>query len=316
MADRNIHIVDLDDGPDGGGGAALASMLRRMEIKHQCWTVSPMDSGWQQNSLAQCVDGPGLLEVIEDLGPDDLVVPGTRAALDWLDTLRGDQDASWQSALEDLLDSPRGFASLTAAVVAEVPIAEHEVIVSKPDRKLCAKIFHGGWILKPDGVLVAVEDGGEAWFRLASLVRKGVGPCALIPSLGRDLFMGLHYFENENGCHHAFFRADSIRPSWRMTMGRTVEGRVWNRAIDDMTHLKLPSGFFQTLWLNAPGQRKARFVASMPLPSSSLVACERELAVAMKSAESGVVTPSGLYYADAPIDFAIDQSTLLERIGR
>ena len=311
-----IHIIDMDDGPEGGGGAALGRLLTEKGIPHKCWVSSTMSSGWDASVETRCVGDEGLAQVIEDAGPDDMFVPTTRAARFWLAEVKEKTNVDFPESLARIMAMPVGVRSLLGAANAELPVVGFEVLSKPPERELCSKLFHGGWVLTDLGDLVALENGEEAWYRICQLFRRSTKSCALIPSVGCSLYIGSHLFVDGEARHATFMRVDSMRPSWRLALGRTVSGRVWDRATSELEHLDIKTGFFKSLWLFGAGRKKARFLASEPTPGAWLEIDGDGLAEALFGSPKRHIAPSGRYYADAPIDLAITCSTLLERSAR
>ncbi len=310
---QRIHIIDMDDGPGGGGGAALARVLVANSITHQCWTSSTLSSGWDASPETRCIDDEALAGVMNEAVNDDVFVAGTSAALGWLRRVAESAENEISESLSKLIEMPQGVRSLLVAGDAELPVAEYEVLVKAPERKLCSKLFHGGWILTDAGNLIGVANGEEAWYRTSQLFRRGMTMCALVPALQRSLYLGSHYFVDGEIRHAAFLRVDSMRPSWRPALGRTVTGRVWQRAVDELDGLNVKHGFLQSLWLLGAGAKQARFVASSPTPSAWLGLDSDGIAAAMVGGASNGLTMADRYYADAPIDLAISCRTLMER---
>ena len=306
------HLVDMDDGPDGGGGVALAAALSRAGIEHKCWCFSTLASGWTDGTAAELIRDTDADAFRKRFDSEDVLVPGTLRALSWL-AGSGIDDDQGASIHESVLDCVEPVGTLVEAGKAGVPLVEHELVMAKPVRRICAEQFHGGWILDERGYVHSVADGEEAWFRISAMRRKGSRRCALIPRLGRFLFAGCHLFRDGDVALSSWMRVDSMRPSWRPALGRTVSGRIWTRAAHDLTALEIREGFVHSLWAWNAAHKKARLVALLPLPAPWLAAVQEELVAALQG-DGPVESPADRCYADAPIDLALTENTLMERL--
>ncbi|MFT7617042.1 MAG: hypothetical protein ACI97A_000675 [Planctomycetota bacterium] len=313
MTRKRFHILDLDDGPDGGGGATLARILSRSGVEHRCWAPSTLSSGWLASSNVVCTSEQDLVNELRGGTEAETYVPGTLATLSLLSRVDDEFGEDLNSELRGLLRSPWGLESLVEASDDSIQVADHLIFQGIADRKACQPMIGGGWMLTDNGELHSVEDDGEAWYRLNGAMRRDTNKAALIPAMKRHLYLGAHYIGGEDIRQSSFMRVDSMRPSWRPALGRTVDGRPWKRANDDLAELNLASGFWQTAWLFAPGETKASFVASLPVPAAWLQLDEQAWVGALKNPHEFHMTPADRFYADAPIDLAIECQTLLER---
>lgn len=310
---KKIYILDLDDGPDGGGGATLAKVLVNHGIRHESWVPTTMSSGWLQSESVSCTSEEELSTKLCQQQGDVQYIPGTHSVLGTLSRMIEDCGDKLDSGLRQLLGSPRGIESLLRAEREDLPVANHVIVDRRLEENECQAMLAGGWMLDDEGLIHAIEDAGEAWYRNNQAHRSGAKRVALIPANRRLLVLGTHYVVDQDIRHSSFLRVDSIRPSWRPALGRTVAGRLWQRAEVDFMTLEPAPGFWQSAWLIAPGESTAQFVASMPLPSPWIQIDPSAWVEAMQNPRESKMSPADHFYADAPIDMAIDGKTLLAR---
>jgi hypothetical protein len=157
-----IDIIDMDDGPDGGGGAALSASLSVRGIKHTVWVDDALSSGWPTDTEHASVEWLADHEAFRSISDKSLVILGTRAAITHVNAQK-----HLPKSLERTLKAPRHIDALRAAHDGNARTVPYALLRDTTDLEVMEQTFLASHLLHADGEMLAVSDGGKQWDRLA-----------------------------------------------------------------------------------------------------------------------------------------------------
>lgn len=310
-----LHIIDMNDGPDGGGGAALSHALSARGVSHNVWVDDALSSGWPVD--CQDVNVCWLPSDGSKPGIDakSIVLPGTEDAIALV--------AGWKKApkaLSDLLAVPRHVEALLAATSDDMKSVPFALLEETTELDVIEKTFLASHLLYTDGEIAAVTDGGEAWLKIERAHRKKRLPVAAVGAKGALMFqMGL-VTRGKKAAAHLALRVDQSYSAWRVAFGRVVEGKHWERLADDTAQLLGKTGFY-TVWATMlQGETRPRFITARPTPPDWLSVAGEDggaLVDALLNNKPLSKSPAPqTVYSAIPIDTPVTTETLIERMPR
>ena len=315
---KAAHVLDLDDGPGGGGGAALFRALRVRGVPCTATVVGFLAGGVRGAE-------PGL-HFLHDGLPEDLGKAIPEASRIVLGTRRLAQRLARRSAedvpvpLRSFCGRPSGVEAVRRAEARDIPVVPFTMLSEAPRRAALMKTYRGSHVLDCEGRLIAARDGEEAWFRLRELERRGRFPAAVVGAPGARRFSCAVVIRNRVAVAAGAVVLDDATPAGRTGLARTVTGRPWIRFVDEVAEILRPDGIHTVEGLLLPGENRPRFTASHPVPPDWLPVAGKDggllLSAWLDDAEPDDTIPfveAGRFYAAVPIDEPVDARTLMER---
>lgn len=323
-----LILIDADDGPEGGAATALGRLARQARIAHEVLAFEAVASGLielKEAAEIHLVDLDSLAARLARRGEDEIVVPCSRRALTALASLAAEgrlEDAGLRAMLgddrpwlrpetdEDADEDEEGQKRLAGL------LATRRCRLEAPDLRRALDELGPGFLIGPRERLVAVADAEDAWYRLRGLERAGDWPAAFFPARGAALYAASGWVVHGQSLAHGVLRLDAARESWRPAMGRSVAGRTWEAAIDELAAAVAHDGFIESMWLQDDGARRPRLVAWRPLPAAWIDLLGDQLVAALAGEATGLLRP-GLVQVDAPVDRALGPEDLAQwSLGR
>ena len=306
MTSSMITILDIDDGPDGGGGAALLQALRRRGVASRGVAGELLVGGLQgEPADVEFADLEAWLAAHDDM-PGRLVA-GTRRAVGLMSGIDGPEStlARWEQARE--------------AALAVPPFA---LIEKTPDRDNLEETFAASHLLSDDGALSAVTDGGAAWLALKRLANDARLPALLVGVPGARLVEVACVVGDGRLLASAAVRIDAVSKTGRVGQCRSLDGKRWRRFARHCAELIEADGFHRVRCLDVHGQSKPRFVDAMAMPPDWLAIAGEEggelvdAFLGRGSEDDAMHLAAGITYVAVPVDAPLPLEVLSRRMTR
>lgn len=317
MNERLVHVVDLDDGPDGGGGPAMLRVLRSRGVPFRAWAFETLSSGYAAaGDLAHVVPAEAGIALVD---PADIVVAGSARALAFLEEKahalpKGVEPPPW--ALTALL--PRHLEALRSARHA-LPVAAVEWHQSAPARLALASSFKRGWILGASGRCRAVTDPEDAWLRLRRWLGGGEERTALVEGAGLRLAAFALTIRDARPAAYAALAVDVMHESWRIALGRTIDGDEWRTFAELVARHVAVDGLFHGLAIHSNQRGTPRFLTLRPGAPAWIEAagpdggCLLDTLLDDAFGPGVLAVPAGIAIAAVPVDAPLTADELFLR---
>ena len=309
-----IDIIDMDDGPDGGGGAALSASLSVRGIKHTVWVDDALSSGWPTDTEHASVEWLADHEAFRSISDKSLVILGTRAAITHVNAQK-----HLPKSLERTLKAPRHIDALRAAHDGNARTVPYALLRDTTDLEVMEQTFLASHLLHADGEMLAVSDGGEAWLKIKRAARAKRLSAAAVGAKGAQMFQ-LAVVTKGNRCVASVaLRVDQAYSAWRVAFGRVVCGKQWDRLADDAAQLMGQPGIY-TVWATIlDGDKRPQFITARPTPPDWLCVAGPDGGVLVDALlgdkkNKGEQPPAQRVYSAIPIDTPVTTETLLRRM--
>jgi hypothetical protein len=309
-----IHIIDMDDGPDGGGGAALSAALSVRGINHRVWVDDALSSGWPHNTDHVEVSWISNADSLGKISSKALVIAGTRGAING-----ASKQNTLPTSLKDMLKAPRYLDALDSALESDIKTVPFALLVKTTDLEVMEKTFLASHLLYPDGEMASVSDGGDAWLKIERAARGNRLPVAAVGGSGAQMFQ-LAIVTRGRRCRASIaLRVDQAYSAWRVAFGRVVCGKHWDRLADDAARLMGQTGIY-TVWATIlSGDDLPQFITARPTPPDWLSVAGTDGGILIDaligSKDSTCRKPAAqTVYSAIPIDTPVTTETLLGRM--
>ncbi len=313
-------VVDAADGPESGGGAALARALARREVPHEAWILDSHAGGAPRE--CRCVAPEALGEALRTAGAQARVVPGSLDAVRWLRSAVRESEKDVPGSLRRLLDEPTGRAALFAAAKWKLPHAPF-ALIEHPEREAMKRGFAASHLMAEDGRLQPVSDGEAAWFESRSLIRREGSPAVLLGMPGARLHAVALAVRDGRPAAAGAVIVDAGASRSRSALARSVRP-AGLRAFLTKVARRFGVDGLKTVWaVSVPGKDDFLLVTVHPSPPDWLELFGDDGGVLVDAllgdeacsdeAKRFPLLSAGLYHASVPVDERLEESVILKR---
>ena len=318
-SDAPVLVVDCEDAPHAGGGAALARALARRGIRHRSLAFESLASiPPEVESNGEFIAEADLQVVLREVGPRARVLPGSTRAVRLLSEVALRDPSLLSLPLRRALMRPRHQSALAAALVHGLPCAPHRLLREPESGPTYGDPDAPSHLLLPSGVMQAVNSSDEAWFQARRARRAGDGPALGVGRLGARTFQAAIVARRGESRALAVLVLDGVSATGRVSLGRTVDGAVWREFAGKLASSPLMDGFALATACILPGETEPLLMdLRLSWPDWLEVAGPDGGPVlhAALGGKGGVV-PAGRYYTAVPIDRPLDVDSLIARIRK
>ncbi|HGY92943.1 MAG TPA: hypothetical protein ENK43_17405 [Planctomycetes bacterium] len=314
-------VVDASDGPESGGGAALARALRRRGVEHEAWILDSHAGGAPAGS--RCVASGALARALKTLDDDSRVVPGSLEALRELRSALDELGSDAPKSLRRLLDEPSGRAALFAASRWQLPHAPF-ALIERPEREAMKRGFAASHLMGDDGRVRPVADGEAAWFESRALIRGEGAPAVLVGMPGAALHAIAMIVKDGQPAAAGAVVVDEGAPLARAALARSVRPNGLRTFLSKVARRFDVDGI-KTVWaVSAPGEEDLLLMTAHPTPPDwlELFGADGGVLVGALLDDDGArsetkrfpLLSAGLYHASVPVDERLDETLILQRL--
>jgi hypothetical protein len=320
-ATERAFIIDIDDGPFGGGGAALLRCLRCRGTPFRAISFDPLSSGYHDTLPGDdvvLVDAESMPERPFDFGSGERVFATSTRAIDWLERKAGGARRALPEPLRRQIEVPRHL-DLLRSRSSDLLFAAFEIVEpGAPDDGRFAG-FETGFILSADGRVRRVQGPLALWYELRRSHRGGDSPVAVIPSSGLRAYLFAVVVDARHLTASAVLAADALHESWRPALARSVDGRLWHRFAEDLAAFIAAEGIFHGIALAKVDGSAPRLLSMRPGVPSWIEIAGRDgggLVDAMLGKKSAAPrhVPADRTFSSVPIDAPIRPEDIIARL--